>query len=299
MSAWVWRGRHNEGHIVGGGLGERLFPITRAMSKQLLPVYDKPMIFYPLCALMQAGAREVLIIVRPEEEGRFRSLLSDGSQWGKDISCAVQLHPNGITEAPLIGADFLGDAQFSIALGDNIFYGFDFESGLVTATAASSGATIFLKRVEEPARYGVVEFATDGRPHRIVEEPETPPSEYAVTGLYIYDGDAVLMARELTPSARGELEITDLNNAYLARERLSVIRLSDNDAWIDMGTPEGLLEASQFVATEQRRRGERIGVPEHVALRNEWIDVFGVERLAARYGDNDYGRYLRRLIGAA
>lgn len=288
-----------KGILLAGGLGERLFPITRATSKQLLPVYDKPMIFYPLCALMQAGAREVLIIVRPTEEDRFRSLLSDGSQWGMDISYAVQPHPNGIAEAPLIGADFLGDAQFALALGDNIFCGAEFDAALETAATTSSGATIFLKRVEEPGRYGVVEFAADEKPRRIVEKPDNPPSDYAVTGFYIYDGDAVVMARELKPSARGELEITDLNNAYLARERLSVVRLSDADAWLDMGTPEGLLEASQFVAAEQRKRGERIGVPEHVGLRNGWIDASGIERLAARYGDNDYGRYLRRLIGDA
>ncbi|MBT3809149.1 MAG: glucose-1-phosphate thymidylyltransferase RfbA [Rhodospirillaceae bacterium] len=286
-----------KGILLAGGLGERLFPITRATSKQLLPVYDKPMIFYPLCALMQAGAREVLIIVRPTEEDRFRSLLSDGSQWGMDISYAIQPNPNGIAEAPLIGADFLGDAQFALALGDNIFCGGDFDARLATAATTSTGATIFLKRVEEPGRYGVVEFAADERPRRIVEKPENPPSDYAVTGLYIYDGDAVSMARGLKPSARGELEITDLNNAYLARERLSVVRLSDDDAWLDMGTPEGLLEASQFVASEQQRRGERIGVPEHIGLRNGWVDASGIERLAASYGDNDYGRYLRRLIG--
>jgi len=288
-----------KGILLAGGLGERLFPITRATSKQLLPVYDKPMIFYPLCALMLAGAREVLIVVRPTEEARFRSLLSDGSQWGMDISYAVQPYPNGIAEAPLIGADFLGDARFALALGDNIFCGTDFEAGLMEAAAASSGATIFLKRVAAPGRYGVVAFAADGKPRRVIEKPADPPSDHAVTGFYIYDGDAVSMARELKPSARGELEITDLNNAYLAQNRLSVVRLSDDDAWLDMGTPDGLLEASQFVATEQRRRGERIGVPEHVALRNEWIDASGIERLAAGYGDNDYGRYLRRLIGDA
>tara|TARA_R110002110_G_scaffold376568_2_gene586580 strand:- start:86032 stop:86901 length:870 start_codon:yes stop_codon:yes gene_type:complete len=286
-----------KGILLAGGLGERLFPITRATSKQLLPVYDKPMIFYPLCALMQAGAREVLIIVRPSEEDRFRSLLSDGSQWGMDIAYAIQSNPNGIAEAPLIGAEFLGDARFALALGDNIFCGTAFEAALETVVSTTSGAMIFLKRVEEPGRYGVVEFAADKKTRRIVEKPENPPSDYAVTGFYLYDSDAVLMARELKPSARGELEITDLNNAYLARERLSVVRLSDADAWLDMGTPEGLLEASHFVATEQQRRGERIGVPEHTALRNGWIDASGIERLAASYGDNDYGRYLRRLIG--
>jgi glucose-1-phosphate thymidylyltransferase len=285
-----------KGVLLAGGHGKRLFPITRATSKQLLPVYDKPMIFYPLCALMQAGAREVLIIVRPEEEARFQTLLQDGSQWGMDISYAIQPRPNGIAEAPLIGAEFIDGSRFALALGDNIFCGAEFESELVTAAAGASGVTIFVKRVDEPGRYGVVEYAADGKPLRIVEKPTQPPSEYAVTGLYFYDGDAVSIAETLTPSARGELEITDLNNVYLGKDRLSVVALSEKDAWLDMGTPAGLLEASQLVAAEQQRRGVRIGVPEHEALRNGWIDAAQVARLAAIYGDNDYGLYLGRLI---
>lgn len=285
-----------KGVLLAGGLGDRLFPITRATSKQLLPVYDKPMIFYPLCALMQAGAREVLIIVRPEEEARFRMLLSDGSQWGMEISYGLQAQPNGIAEAPLIGASFIGDSRFALALGDNIFWGANFDTALLSARSDGSGATIFAKRVDEPGRYGVVDFATDGRPRRIIEKPSTPPSEYAVTGLYFYDADAVSIARDLKPSARGELEITDVNNAYLAAGKLEVIALSEEDIWLDMGTPEGLLEASQLVASVQRSRGQRIGLPEQCALQNGWIDLDQVARLAAMYGDNDYGRYLGRLI---
>jgi glucose-1-phosphate thymidylyltransferase len=285
-----------KGILLAGGLGDRLFPITRATSKQLLPVYDKPMIFYPLCALMQAGARDVLMIVRPQEEDRFRMLLGDGSQWGMEISYALQAQPNGIAEAPLIGANFIGGARFVLALGDNIFCGANFDSALLAAASARSGATIFAKRVDEPGRYGVVAFAADGRPHRIIEKPTAPPSDYAVTGLYFYDGDAVAIARDLQPSARGELEITDVNNAYLAAEKLEVVSLSDEDTWLDMGTPEGLLEASQLVASEQQKRGQRIGVPEHCALQNGWIDPEQIARLAASYGENDYGRYLGRLV---
>lgn len=286
-----------KGILLAGGLGDRLFPITRATSKQLLPVYDKPMIFYPLCALMQAGARDVLIIVRPEEEARFRMLLSDGSQWGMDISYALQAHPNGIAEAPLIGAGFIAGARFALALGDNIFCGTNFETALVEAASEGAGATIFAKRVDVPGRYGVVDFADDGRPRRIIEKPAVPPSEYAVTGLYFYDGDAVSIAQGLEPSARGELEITDVNNAYLSADKLKVVTLADEDSWLDMGTPEGLLEAGQLVASEQQKRGHRIGVPEHCALQNGWIDPDQVARLAGVYGDNDYGRYLGRLIG--
>ena len=288
-----------KGILLAGGHGERLFPITRATSKQLLPVYDKPMIFYPLCALMQAGAREVLVIIRPEEESRFRMLLSDGSQWGMEISYALQTHPNGIAEAPLIGAKFIGDSRFALALGDNIFCGEDFDAALASTATVPSGATILAKRVDAPDRYGVVDFAADGKPRRIIEKPAEPPSEYAVTGLYFYDSDAVSIARDLKPSARDELEITDLNNAYLDEGRLSVVTLPEKVAWLDMGTPEGLLEASQLVASEQRRRGERIGVPEHLALRSGWIDAAQIARLAALYGDNDYGRYLGRLIDDA
>lgn len=257
------------------------------------------MIFYPLCTLMQAGAREVLIIVRPEEGARFRALLGDGAQWGMRIAYAAQPHPNGIAEAPLIGAEFLGDSPFALALGDNIFCGAGFDTELEGVAAAAAGATIFIKRVDAPGRYGVVDFAADDTPRAIVEKPAQPPSGYAVTGLYIYDGDAISIARGLKPSARGELEITDLNNAYLAANRLSLVTLPGDVAWLDMGTPDGLIEAGQLVQAEQARRGERIGVPEQVALRRGWIDTAQVARLAADYGDTDYGLYLRRLVGDA
>lgn len=285
-----------KGIILAGGMGERLFPITRTTSKQLLPVYDKPMIFYPLCAAMRAGARDVLVIVRPSELERFRTLLSDGSQWGMQIDYATQEAPNGIAEAPLIAADFLGSDPFVLALGDNIFCGDGFDASLAAAAADRTGATILTRRVAAPGRYGVVAFDDAGQAQCIIEKPAVPPSDFAVTGMYFYDGGAVEIARGLSPSARGELEITDLNNAYLDAGQLSVVTLPDDVSWLDMGTPDGLLEASRLVRAEQERIGERIGVPEHVALRNGWIDVAQLERVAAAYGDNDYGRYLQSLV---
>lgn len=285
-----------KGIILAGGMGERLFPITRSTSKQLLPVYDKPMIFYPLCALMRAGAREVLVIVRPGELERFRTLLADGSQWGMDIQYATQDAANGIAEAPLIAAPFLDDEPFVLALGDNIFCGDGFDASLAEAGDMRSGAAILIKRVADPGRYGVVEFDSEGQAMRIVEKPASPPSDYAVTGMYFYDASAVEIARGLSPSGRGELEITDMNNAYLKAGELTVVTLPDDVSWLDMGTPDGLLEAGQLVSAEQVRIGERIGVPEHIALRNGWIDGEQLEEVAAAYGDNDYGRYLQTLI---
>ncbi len=285
-----------KGVILAGGMGERLFPITRSASKQLLPVYDKPMIFYPLCALMRAGAREVLVIVRPGELERFRTLLDDGSQWGMDIRYATQDAANGIAEAPLIAAPFLDDEPFVLALGDNIFCGDGFDTSLAEAGDAPSKAAILVKQVADAGHYGVVEFDGKGRVVGIIEKPTSPPSDYAVTGMYFYDASAVEIARGLSPSGRGELEITDINNAYLEAGDLSVVVLPDDVSWLDMGTPDGLLEAAQLVSAEQARIGERIGVPEHIALRNGWIDEAQLEKVAAAYGDNDYGRYLQTLI---
>ncbi|CAN0528808.1 unnamed protein product, partial [Laminaria digitata] len=251
-----------KGIILAGGRGERLFPITRAISKQLLPVYDKPMVFYPLCSLMRCGIREVLIITRPDEVERFRELLSDGTQWGMEISYAAQSAPGGIAEAPLIATDFLGEEPFALALGDNIFCGTEFDSCLDRAVAEHDGATVFVKQVEHPERYGVISFDGDGVPQKIVEKPTEPASPFAVTGLYLYDNAAIAMARALEPSVRGEIEITEINDQYLRQSRLSVVQLPDSVSWLDMGTPQGLLEASRLVEAEQRTLGVRVGVPE-------------------------------------
>jgi len=287
-----------KGIILAGGRGERLFPITRAISKQLLPVYDKPMIYYPLCTLMRCGIRDILVITRPDETERFRELLGDGRQWGLEIGYARQDAPRGIAEAPIIASGFLGDADFALALGDNIFCGTAFDACLDRAVAAHAGGTVFVKEVPYPERYGVVAFADDGTPASIVEKPSVPPSSMAVMGLYFYDNDAVAIARDLAPSARGEIEITDVNNAYIAAHRLSAVTLPDDVAWLDMGTPQGLLDASRLVAAEQENLGVRIGVPEQVALRSGWIDREQVLGIADTYGTNDYGRYLRDLAGA-
>lgn len=287
-----------KGIILAGGRGERLFPITRAISKQLLPVYDKPMVYYPLCTLMRCGIREILVITRPDETERFRELLGDGRQWGLEIAYAAQEAPRGIAEAPIIASGFLGSADFALALGDNIFCGAAFDTCLDAAVAAHSGGTVFVKEVLHPEHYGVVTFEEDGSPGSIIEKPSVPPSALAVTGLYFYNNDAVALASALEPSARGEIEITDINNAYIKAGRLSAVTLPDEVAWLDMGTPQGLLDASRLVAAEQEKLGVRIGVPEQVAMRSGWIDREQVLRIADTYGANDYGRYLRDLAGA-
>jgi glucose-1-phosphate thymidylyltransferase len=237
-----------------------------------------------------------LEITRPDETDRFRELLADGHQWGMNISYASQDQPRGIAEAPLIAADFLDDAPFALALGDNIFWGAAFDGCLDDALGSHRGGTVFVKQVENPERYGVLAFDETGQPGSIVEKPGDPQSAFAVTGLYFLDSSALSIARDLKPSARGEIEITDINNAYLAAGRLSVAQLPDDVTWMDMGTPQGLLEASQLVEAEQRRQNVRIGVPEEVAFRNAWVGVGDLERIAATYGENDYGGYLRTLI---
>lgn len=285
-----------KGIILAGGRGERLFPITRAISKQLLPVYDKPMVFYPLCSLMRCGIRDVLVITRPDEVDRFRALLSDGRQWGMNIAYATQGRPGGIAQAPLIAEGFIGGDSFSLALGDNIFCGQAFDTCLEDAVRAHEGATVFVKQVPHPQRYGVMTFDDAGQPRDIVEKPAAPASPFAVTGLYLYDNTAVDIARGLQPSARGEIEITDINNRFLQDGRVRAVRVPDDVSWLDMGTPQGLLDASALVAEEQRKIGVRIGVPEQVALRSGWIDGGDVMRIADAYGSNDYGRYLRQLV---
>jgi glucose-1-phosphate thymidylyltransferase len=284
-----------KGVILAGGRGERLSSITRAISKQLLPVYDKPMVYYPLCTVMQCGVREVLVITRPDEVPRFETLLADGTQWGMEISYAVQEAPRGIAEALLIAADFVADEAFALALGDNIFCGPGADAAFAGAAADHQCATIFLKDVPDAGRYGVAAFDEQGDISGILEKPADPPSSYAVTGIYLYDRAAIDYARALVPSERGELEITDVNNAYLADGNISALTLPADVAWLDMGTPDGLHEATHMVAELQAGQETRIGVPEQVALANGWIDAEQVGRIAAGYGDNDYGRYLRSL----
>jgi glucose-1-phosphate thymidylyltransferase len=262
-----------KGVILAGGRGERLSSITRAISKQLLPVYDKPMVYYPLCTVMQCGVREVLVITRPDEVPRFETLLADGTQWGMEISYAVQEAPRGIAEALLIAADFVADEAFALALGDNIFCGPGADAAFAGAAADHQCATIFLKDVPDAGRYGVAAFDEQGDISGILEKPADPPSSYAVTGIYLYDRATIDYARALVPSERGELEITDVNNAYLADGNISARTLPADVAWLDMGTPDGLHEATHMVAELQAGQETRIGVPEQVALANGWIDA--------------------------
>jgi len=268
-----------KGIVLAGGVATRLFPVTRAVSKQLLPVYDKPMVYYPLSTLMLAGVREILVITTPKDTPLFQDLLGDGSQWGVSLSYAEQVVPEGIGQAFLIGRDFIGDGPCALVLGDNVFFGQDL-SGQLQAAARRDGATIFCKRVADPGRYGVVDFAADGTPREIVEKPATPPSDWAVTGLYFYDSKVVDIAAGLAPSARGELEITDINNHYLARGALNVERLGRGTAWFDAGTHEALLQASLFAHTMEGRQGQKIACLEEVAFRMGFIDAAEVKKLA-------------------
>jgi glucose-1-phosphate thymidylyltransferase len=284
-----------KGIILAGGTGSRLWPMTRVVSKQLLPVHDKPMIYYPLTTLMLAGIRDMLIITTPADAPQFQTLLGDGGDWGLRLDYAVQPRPEGLAQAFLIARDFIKGERSALILGDNIYYGHGLAEALRRAADCSSGAVVFGYWVREPSQYGVVDFAANGSVRAIIEKPKAPPSNYAVTGLYFYDEDVAEIAASLKPSARGELEITDLNNHYLGRGRLRVETLDRGLAWLDMGTPESLLQAAEFVATIEMRQGLKIACPEEIAWRAGWIDQAQLQHLAARFNGNSYGRYLQDL----
>ena len=285
-----------KGIVLAGGSGTRLHPATLALSKQLLPVYDKPMVYYPLATLMLAGIREILLISTPQDTPRFAQLLGDGSQWGLKLQYAVQPSPDGLAQAFLIGEQFLGGHPSALVLGDNIFYGHDIHELLASADQRQHGATVFAYHVHDPERYGVAEFDAAGKVLSIEEKPQAPKSNYAVTGLYFYDERVVELARHLAPSPRGELEITDLNRLYLEQDALHVEIMGRGYAWLDTGTHDSLLDAGQFIATLERRQGLKIACPEEIAWRSGWIDDAQLARLAQPLAKNGYGQYLMRLL---
>ena len=285
-----------KGIILAGGSGTRLYPATLSVSKQLLPVYDKPMIYYPLSALMLAGIRDVLVISTPQDTPRFAQLLGDGQAWGMNLQYAVQPSPDGLAQAFILGADFVRGGPSALVLGDNIFHGHEFQQLLKLADGRRDGATVFAYAVSDPERYGVVEFDSSRRAISIEEKPARPKSRYAVTGLYFYDEHVVELARSIKPSARGELEITDLNRLYLEKERLAVELMGRGYAWLDTGTHDSLLEAGQFIATIEKRQGLKVACPEEIAWRHGWIDDTQLDRCTASLGKSSYGQYLRSLL---